>query len=131
MNASADCADYAKAQNISPPKRRVRRGCAEKRNAVGGPGARGRALCRQDVCAPSKRSQPQAKMPANRTQGCVRSQQVLPAYLDFLREDGGFGPADDLLFWEAVVIDDAEVALGVFSHCTRRVRLKPKQHLKK
>lgn len=51
--------------------------------------------------------------------------------LNFLREDGGFSPADDLLFGEAVMIDDAEMALGVFSHRAKRMSFKAKQQFKK
>jgi hypothetical protein len=51
--------------------------------------------------------------------------------LDFLSEDGGLAPADRLWWRKSILVNDAEVALGLVFHFTRWMALETEQYLEK
>src|ERR1051326_353594 len=48
--------------------------------------------------------------------------------LQFLGEDCGLAPADGFFSWEAILVDDAEVFLGLVFHFLRRMALKAEEY---
>ena len=52
-------------------------------------------------------------------------------WLNFLCEDRGLAPADRLWGWKSILMDDAEVSLGLVLHFTWRMALETEEYLEK